>query len=400
MTKILKPVCLMVILALVLSVAAIALPSPVLAQPLEVWVDDDAAPGWYDATHLHTIQEGIDAVAIGGTVHVLPGKYDGGIIVNKPNLTIKSTDGAAETIIDPVTQSGFGIMAEGVTIEGFTITDFIDSGIKLLANVGSAHNCLIKNNIIINNGHGIWIETDDNTISGNEICDNLGDGIHLGSFYRHVFIDNDGSDSNTFIDDLDGLDGSNSNQIIDNYIHGNWHGIFIEHGNNNTIRYNTITENVWAPASGIHVDGGIDNFHPDNETNNLHIDNGTDNNHPIDGISSGNVANCNNIYGNGPYGVYNAPDNPRFDATKNWWGSASGPSTSPGTGDPISTNVDYKPYLPDEFQLCPECVPPTGVGGEAYPVSKLVILALWIGLAVLLIGGITWFTLRRRKAYR
>ncbi len=40
---------------------------------------------------------------------------------------------------------------------------------------------------------------------------------------------------------------------------------------------------------------------------------------------------------------------------------------------------------------------PIGVGGEAYPVNKLAILAPWIGLAMLLIGGITWFTLRRRR---
>jgi len=47
-----------------------------------------------------------------------------------------------------------------------------------------------------------------------------------------------------------------------------------------------------------------------------------------------------------------------------------------------------------------ELPPPSpggGVGGEAYPVNKLGILAPWIGLAVLLIGGITWFTLRHRR---
>lgn len=41
---------------------------------------------------------------------------------------------------------------------------------------------------------------------------------------------------------------------------------------------------------------------------------------------------------------------------------------------------------------------PLGVGGEAYPVNKLGILAPWIGLTMLLIGSITWFTLRRRRA--
>ena len=41
------------------------------------------------------------------------------------------------------------------------------------------------------------------------------------------------------------------------------------------------------------------------------------------------------------------------------------------------------------------CIP---VGGEVYPVNKLAILAPWIGLAVLLIAGIGWLTLRRRRA--
>ena len=39
-----------------------------------------------------------------------------------------------------------------------------------------------------------------------------------------------------------------------------------------------------------------------------------------------------------------------------------------------------------------------GVGGEAYPVNKLAIMAPWIGLAVLLIFSITWLTLRRQRS--
>jgi hypothetical protein len=41
---------------------------------------------------------------------------------------------------------------------------------------------------------------------------------------------------------------------------------------------------------------------------------------------------------------------------------------------------------------------PGPVGGEAYPVNRISILAPWVGLAVLLGGGISWFALRRRKA--
>jgi len=38
------------------------------------------------------------------------------------------------------------------------------------------------------------------------------------------------------------------------------------------------------------------------------------------------------------------------------------------------------------------------VGGDAKPVNKVAVFAPWIGLALLLIGGIIWFALRRRSA--
>jgi MprA protease rhombosortase-interaction domain-containing protein len=38
----------------------------------------------------------------------------------------------------------------------------------------------------------------------------------------------------------------------------------------------------------------------------------------------------------------------------------------------------------------------TKVGGEAHPINRVGILAPWLGLALLLIGGATWFALRRR----
>jgi hypothetical protein len=41
---------------------------------------------------------------------------------------------------------------------------------------------------------------------------------------------------------------------------------------------------------------------------------------------------------------------------------------------------------------------PPPVGGEAYPVNKMSLLAPWIGLAALLAGGTSWLTLRRRRA--
>jgi hypothetical protein len=40
-----------------------------------IYVDDDAPPEWYDATHVRTIQEGIDNASDGDTVFIYTGVY-------------------------------------------------------------------------------------------------------------------------------------------------------------------------------------------------------------------------------------------------------------------------------------------------------------------------------------
>ena len=59
------------------------------------------------------------------------------------------------------------------------------------------------------------------------------------------------------------------------------------------------------------------------------------------------VAHSNKISGNTDYGVDSTA--PTVDATNNWWGAASGPSgEGPGSGDAVSTNVDYSPWWANE----------------------------------------------------
>ena len=41
---------------------------------------------------------------------------------------------------------------------------------------------------------------------------------------------------------------------------------------------------------------------------------------------------------------------------------------------------------------------PPPVGGEAYPVSKASLLAPWIAVGLVMVGGISWYVLRRRRA--
>jgi len=70
------------------------------------------------------------------------------------------------------------------------------------------------------------------------------------------------------------------------------------------------------------------------------------------------AANYNNIYGNLPLGV--EATGTSVNATLNWWGDASGPSgVGPGTGDAVSDNVLYEPWLtnPKDWTPPPPVIP-------------------------------------------
>jgi len=74
-----------------------------LENLLEAWVDDDyddTTPGW-GVTHFATIQEGVDAVDPGGTVHVAEGTYTEQVEIAK-NLTLDGS-GSGTVILSPDT---------------------------------------------------------------------------------------------------------------------------------------------------------------------------------------------------------------------------------------------------------------------------------------------------------
>lgn len=80
---------------------------------------------------------------------------------------------------------------------------------------------------------------------------------------------------------------------------------------------------------------------------------------------------------------------PALNAINNWWGSASGPSgAGPGTGDSVSTNVTFTPFLTSPPIICggaPPPPPPT----PSLPIPTLSDWALWT-MALLLVAGGLW----------
>jgi len=106
-TKLITTIMITLFLASITVVAV-----PVSAQPSEVWVDDDytpATPTW-GTTHFDEIQDGVDAVAVGGTVHVYEGIYDEQVVIGK-SLTLQGVGDT--TIIQP---SGTGVLTSFYTL--------------------------------------------------------------------------------------------------------------------------------------------------------------------------------------------------------------------------------------------------------------------------------------------
>jgi len=270
--------------------------------PTEVYVDDDAAPEWYDVSHVKTIQEGIDNVSEGGTVYVYNGTYTGDIVhhagthftvlVNKSlNLVGESK---YETIIDTSDNSGVCADTEWVNISNFNIWN--GSGVDFFSSYGSyipqdnrnVSNCIVSNCIIHDidvgvyirgeasfgkNFHtsyitvsnceiynasmvGIWLlgtaapEVYNNTIINNTIHDVKFAGIWLdeaNKVYNNVIIGNTIYNCDWF--DFAGFGGiivnGEDNSIISNNIYDNLQcGIYVVLGANNQIYYNTLTNNT------------------------------------------------------------------------------------------------------------------------------------------------------------
>lgn len=180
--------------------------------------------------------------------------------------------------------------------------------------------------------------------------------------------------------------------VRDNIITNNHKGIYLDaNSKQNIIRDNEIRDN----AHGVWVEGDDNHILRNDILNNQAAESGVH----LTITAEGNVISCNNIEGNSPHGVYNENTEDTIDATQNWWGHASGPSgVGPGSGDAVSTYVNYSGWLPAEFQECPECsgIPP--VGGAAYPINKPAILTLWVALCVAIIAGAGLLVARRRRA--
>ncbi len=276
----------------------------------------------YVPDNYSSIQAAVDAANSGDIIIVRDGTYVENMNIEKDDLTIKSENGAEQTIIQAVNSNDdvFEIRADYVNISGFTIIgSAFHAGIYLVAD-----GCNISNNDIIfheNDGVGIFFEDSSNNIivdNDFDSNDEGGTGIHLFSF-------------------------SNNNIIKNNRVASATNGIWLQATNNNTIIDNRISSSVF---SGIRLQDSNDNILTNNillnsslrisyaYNNIVYLNNFLDNSHNVYSHESINIWNSSEEI------IYNYNGNTYTNYLGNYWGDYTGSDADgDGIGD-ISYSID------------------------------------------------------------
>ncbi|MDG6219615.1 MAG: NosD domain-containing protein, partial [Candidatus Thermoplasmatota archaeon] len=310
-----------------LLVLTMFLPITLSKQPRSraiIYVDGSADPSWYDATHVKTIQEGINNASAGDTVLVSTGTYYENIIVNK-SLIIQG-ENRPSTIIDG---GGSGnviqITAPLTTITNVTIRNAQSSTMYSGVRISSDYNTITQNNIENNPSRGILIDTCSQQIISENSITNNGEGIRLW-YGTSTTISN-----NTITNNQYALRTwhSSHNHILQNMMIGNTkYGIYDYNGNNNTISGNTITGSI----HGLRFD--TSSFYV--ITNNSIVDNSHC------GIYFTLQSNNNTIYNN----YFDNPINANASEQLNRWNTTLSLGTNIINGSYIGGNYwsDYSGY--------------------------------------------------------
>jgi parallel beta-helix repeat protein len=189
--------------------------------------------------------------------------------------------------------------------------------------------------------------------SGNNVHDNM-EGVFVQSSALSTFNSNiitRSRDVGIFV--FDSHNGTyDSNTITFNDI-----GWYNADGNGNTLSNSDVSVN----GTGIVIDGASDDV---DVLSNLIL-----NNTPGDGMTvqpfisnpTNIEAHLNCISGNLAFGMSADPTIQIIDAENNWWGAPDGPGpVGPGSGDNVTTNIDFTPFLTAPTSAhCPSNPTPT-----------------------------------------
>ena len=125
-----------------------------------------------------TIQSAIDASYDGDTVEVGPGTYAEGLNFGGREITVRSTAGAASTIVDPVSGRCFtatGQKGAAARLEGFTLrggSAQYGGGVYVSSSSPVIANCVITGNVATSVGGGVYVSDSKLVLSNSKTSPN------------------------------------------------------------------------------------------------------------------------------------------------------------------------------------------------------------------------------------
>jgi len=188
------------------------------------------------------ITDAIDEASPGDTLQVQSGIYKENVNVSKP-LTLLGEDTSSGM---PVVDSGengsaIALFADGITVDGFNVTDSLGSGVEILAGIEvNSNNNIIRNNLAFNNENGILIYGANNSVQGNNVSNNIY-GIRARS------ADNNSITKNILRNNNYGLHllSSDNNLILGNLASNNEYGLLLNQSKGNNLTENLMTGNIY-----------------------------------------------------------------------------------------------------------------------------------------------------------
>ena len=303
-------------------------------QSLEakIWHVDDDHVECPDA-EFSKIQDAVNNASPEDTIVVCPGTYTENVVVNKDHLTIKSESGAKSAIVQAPDSTGhvFSVSAGYITISGLTIRNARTTEHYYWGAAGiyiSATHCSILNNIITENGKGIFLESSSYIIiKGNSIINNqvndFSDGIYMLScnninIVNNVILNNKDegiqaekegdyitiTNNNISYNGELGIflepRGEHITITNNNISYNGYHGIYLPEGEHITINNNVISGNG---SDGIYLWTSVEDI-PDNleealtYSQDYTIENNIIDSNRGDGINLGTLPKGNDVIGN------------------------------------------------------------------------------------------------------
>jgi parallel beta-helix repeat protein len=311
-----------------------------------IWIDDNNN-GLIDGNERSFVHfgEALEAAKAGDVILVNPGHFHVDaealpLVVDVPDLTIRSVEGYEKTIIEAVDANEeayeghalFSVTADGAVIEGFTLKLGVYN-----VYVHKAKDVQIRKNFfnMSRRYHIYMVDAFNVTIAENR--------SRVGRYNFLTASNCTGClvEGNYHYEDPCGymLRDSDRNTIKRNHFDSlSWYGVSLDNSSNNLVENNLFEG---SRICGLQMRGTsvgnriIRNTFVDNRTEAVLITGG----------SRDNEVHQNNITGNRGLAVTNETPY-RLDAVKNWWGSEGGPAgAGPGSGDTVDKNVEVDSWL-------------------------------------------------------